>query len=258
MSAAAVLLAVALLVTPDSTRSRLGLIGRRPVRIRSAWIGVPAALVGLVLLPPATVIAAAIISGTLVLRRRCARHRSARSAEATGMRDGLEILVGELRVGAHQVAALAAAAGEVGGDVGARLQTVSARGRMGGDIAAGLHAVASCSPIAPSWRRLAVCWGLAQQHGLAVATLMRAAQHDIIERDRFRQRLDAGLAGARTTAAVLAGMPVLGLAMGQLIGADPVAFLLSGGVGGAVLVVGVALSCLGLWWSERIIARVAA
>ena len=37
------------------------------------------------------------------------------------------------------------------------------------------------------------------------------------------------MAGARTTAAVLAGLPVLGIGLGQLIGADPLGFLLSGG-----------------------------
>ena len=60
-------------------------------------------------------------------------------------------------------------------------------------------------------------------------------------------------AGARTTAAVLAGMPVLGIALGQAIGADPVAFLLSGGAGGVLLVIGITLSCLGLLWSDRIV-----
>ena len=51
------------------------------------------------------------------------------------------------------------------------------------------------------------------------------------------------MAGARTTAAVLAGLPVLGIGLGQLIGADPSSFLLSGGAGGWLLVIGVALAC---------------
>ena len=56
-----------------------------------------------------------------------------------------------------------------------------------------------------------MCWQLAQTHGLAIATLMQTAQRDIVERERFSARVDAGMAGARTTAAVLAGLPALGV-----------------------------------------------
>ena len=106
------------------------------------------------------------------------------------------------------------------------------------------------------WERLAVCWQLAQDHGLAIATLMQTAQRDIVERDRFSAKVDAGMTGARTTAAVLAGLPLLGVGLGELIGAEPVSFLLSGGIGGWLLVVGVMLACGGLLWSDHITARV--
>ncbi|MGK2854928.1 MAG: hypothetical protein ACSLE3_12660 [Microbacteriaceae bacterium] len=49
-------------------------------------------------------------------------------------------------------------------------------------------------------------------------------------------------------------MPVLGIGLGQLIGANPLVFLFSGGAGGVLLVVGITLSCLGLCWSDRIVA----
>jgi tight adherence protein B len=51
--------------------------------------------------------------------------------------------------------------------------------------------------------------------------------------------------------------PVLSVVLGQLIGADPVAFLLAGHVGGWLLVVGVTLVCGGLLWSDRITDRAA-
>jgi tight adherence protein B len=62
------------------------------------------------------------------------------------------------------------------------------------------------------------------------------------------------MAGARTTAAVLAGLPVLGIALGQAIGADPLTFLLSAGAGSWLLLIGVVLSCGGLLWSDTITA----
>ena len=46
--------------------------------------------------------------------------------------------------------------------------------------------------------------------------------------------------------------PAVGVGLGQLIGADPVRFLLSGGIGGWLLVIGVMLACTGLLWSDRI------
>ena len=45
-------------------------------------------------------------------------------------------------------------------------------------------------------------------------------------RERFSAKLEAGMTGARTTAVVLAGLPLLGIGLGELIGAEPVSFLL--------------------------------
>ena len=258
MTAGAVLLAAALLVAPAPARARLlgsGRSSRIPTRTR--WCAaVPLAVIAVLVLEPTVVLAAAVLLGTLVVRRRGISARRRRCAEAAALRDGLDILAGELRAGAHPVAAFDAAGAEVGAEVGERLRVVAARGRLGADVGAGIQSVAAVSAQPECWERLAVCWRLAQSHGLAIATLMKAAQHDIVERERYRVRVDAGLAGGRTTATVLAGMPVLGIALGQAIGADPLAFLLSGGAGGVLLVIGVTLSCLGLLWSDRIASGV--
>lgn len=256
MSVAAGLLAAALLVVPAPAQSRLGVAARSgmasPRTLR--WLGVLVVVGGAVmLLPLSIVLALSIVTATISVHRRGSARVARRGTETTALRDALDILTGELRVGAHPVAAFEAAAGEVGGKVGGWLRTVAARGRLGGDVSAGIRTVGRASANPAHWDRLAVCWRLAHSHGLAVATLMHTAHHDIVERERFAARVDAGLAGARTTATVLAGMPVLGIGLGQLIGADPLVFLLSGGTGGVLLVVGVGLSCLGLLWSDRIV-----
>ena len=255
MTAAAALLAAALLVAPAPARARLAGPDRpRKLTRRTLWCAaVPPALIAVIALEPSVAAAALILLGTVMARRRGTSARRRRCAEAAALRDGLDILAGELRAGAHPVAAFDAAGTEVGSDVGERLRVVAARGRLGADVGAGIRSVAGLSAQPECWERLAVCWELAQSHGLAIATLMRAAHHDIVERERFRVRVDAGLAGARTTATVLAGMPVLGIALGQAIGADPLAFLFSGGGGGTLLVIGITLSCLGLLWSDRIV-----
>ena len=253
MTAAAIALALAAVVSPVSPRRRLLCAARARRRIPTPVIAVGAVLAVAILVPGTAAVTSAIVVGTLMLRRRAGAKRRARAAEASALQAALDVLVGELRVGAHPVAAFEVAAGEVEGRVATGLRAVAARARLGADVAAGIDGSAESSPLPHHWRRLSLYWRLAQTHGLAVATLMRAAHQDIVERERFAARVDAGMAGARTTAAVLAGLPLLGVGLGQLIGADPIRFLLSPGAGGWLLVVGVTLGCCGLLWSDRII-----
>ena len=256
MISSALLLAAALLIAPSAARLRLGLAAR-PVRGRLLrWpCLVVTAGTAVIMLPVATVVAAALVTGAVVARRRQAGRRARRRSEAAALRDALDVLVGELRVGAHPVTAFGVAAGEVDGPVAAAMGAVASRGHLGADVSAGLRAAAGASELPGHWERLAVCWQLAQTHGLAIATLMQAAQRDIAERERFSAKFDAGLAGARATAGILAALPLFGIALGQLIGADSLGFLMAGGVGGWLLVTGVALCCLGLWWSDRIASK---
>jgi tight adherence protein B len=123
---------------------------------------------------------------------------------------------------------------------------------LGADVAAGLRSADGLSALPAQWDRLAVCWQLAAQHGLGISVLMRAAQRDIVARQRFSTRVTAKLAGARATATILAALPVLGVLLGQLIDAQPLRFLLGGHAGGWLLVIGTTLACGGLLWSDRI------
>ncbi len=263
---AALFLAVALVVLSSSPRRRLTppVPARRRVPPAGArWIGRICGCVGCagvaaaVLLPVTTVLAAAVLGATATVRRRRRRRNRRAAEEGRALETALDVLVGELRVGSHPVQAFGVAADETDGTVAASLRAVAARARLGADVAAGLRTAASSSALPAHWDRLAVCWQLASDQGLAVATLMRAAQRDIAERQRFSARVASGLAGARATAAILAGLPVLGVALGQLIGARPLSFLLSGHLGGWLLVVGLTLACGGLLWADQITDRVA-
>jgi tight adherence protein B len=254
VTTAALALALAILIAPRP--SRLRLVHAAPVRWRRPATAVAVACVAAMamVLPVAVTLAAGIVGATLTLRRRRSLARRAHASEAAALQSALDVLIGELRVGAHPVAAFEVAAREVDGPVAASLRGVAARARLGADVTAGLRSFAASSRLSAHWERLALFWGLAQTHGLAIATLMRAAHRDVVEREHFSARVDAGMAGARTTAAVLAGLPVLGIGLGQLIGADPLNFLLAGGAGGWLLAAGVTLACCGLLWSDRITA----
>lgn len=259
MSAAAFALGLAVLVSPGSSKSRAKALNARPLR-RLRLPVVPCAIcVGAamsMLAPISVVVALGLLAATLLRRGRLLRRRTERGEEARALQDALDALVAELRVGVHPVAAVEAAAAEARGSVSASLSAVAARAKLGADVAAGLRVQGQRSAAPECWERLAVCWQLAHDHGVGIATLMQAAAHDIAERERFRSHVDAGMAGARATAAILAGLPVLGLLLGHAIGADPVGFLLSGGAGGWLLVAGTSLICCGLLWSDSITTRV--
>ena len=97
---------------------------------------------------------------------------------------------------------------------------------MGADVAAGLRSVAAQSMLPGQWERLAVCWHLAQTHGLAIATLMRTAHRDVVElansgdADARRMIRDSG----RHVGEVLAGAvnllnPAVLVVAGDMVGA---------------------------------------
>lgn len=261
-AAGALLLAMALLVLSPSPRRRLAAPRPKPGWLRVfgggtvGHLAACAACVGAALLPLSTGLAIVVVGATVSLRHR--RQRRARSAVQEGrtLETALDVLVGELRAGSHPVGAFCVAADETVGAVAVSLRAVAARARLGADVTAGLRAAARSSALPAYWGRLAVCWQLANEHGLSIATLMDAAQRDITERQRFSARMSSGMAGARATAAILAGLPVLGMLLGQLIGARPLSFLLSGRAGGWLLLIGSALACGGLLWSDRITGRV--
>ncbi|WP_373195619.1 type II secretion system F family protein [Mycobacterium marinum] len=252
---AALMVAAAIAVLSVPVRRRISV---NDVRGHSNWLSatrwlgclLACALAGAVLVMPLTTVLAVAGTASRRRRRRLVRARGVREGRA--LEAALEILVGELRVGAHPVRAFGVAADETDGPVAAAMRGVAAHARLGADVTGGLRAAARRSALPSHWERLAVYWQLASDHGLAIATLMRAAQRDVAQRQRFSAKVSAGLAGA----GILAGLPVLGVVLGQLIGAQPLAFLLGGHLGGWLLVVGLALAAGGLWWSDRITDRV--
>ncbi|GAB2604780.1 hypothetical protein [Pseudactinotalea suaedae] len=108
----------------------------------------------------------------------------------------------------------------------------------GPDVAA---AVAAC--------RLAARTGapLAEIIDVVVAGVAEAADADELRR--------TALAGPRATARLLAWLPAGGIALGTMLGADPLAVLLGGGVGGLCLVGGGALFLLGHRWVRALVAE---
>lgn len=211
---------------------------------------------------PAGVSSAVVAAGLIWQWQRTRRVRR-RDGEIAALLLALSVMIAELSVGAPPARACTAAARElrsaegVSGAVADGLAAMSGRAELGGDV---LDTAAAGHPDrgdAASWRRVAVAWHLADRHGLPMIELLESVRSDLLERRQFAARTHAGLAGPRATAAVLAGLPVIGVLLGQLMGANPLAVLLGGGPGGALLIVGTALSMAGWVWAQRITERAA-
>jgi tight adherence protein B len=276
MSAAALLLALAATVAlwpVGVPRDRLDAATgeRRPrSRVRRSvsrldrWVvGGCACVVGALVVVGASAGVAAGIATAAVLRgRRRRRRERARDAELDAVLDAVTVIVAEMSVGAHPARACRQAADDLArrtqsDGVAPTLEVVTAmagRAELGGDVAAGLRSVGG--ERSQAWSRVGVAWSTAEQHGLPMADLVQSVRDDLVARRRFAERTRASLAGARATSTVLAGLPVLGILLGEAMGARPLAVLLGGGLGGILLVVGVVLVVAGLWWTERITAKV--
>jgi tight adherence protein B len=96
---------------------------------------------------------------------------------------------------------------------------------------------------------------LSARTGCSLAAVTAAVEDDLRARHRLRLELRTATAGPRASAMLLAGLPVLGLAMGSGVGADPWRVLTTTGTGQLLLVLGVALELAGLSWTGYLVRR---
>ena len=252
---AALALACALLAWPGSPalrRLRTRSLGVEPARARrplTVVVGALALLIGAYWVGLAGLLAAGLVAATLALRRRASVLAARAEESSVALVEALDALVAQLRVGVHPGVACANAAAECGdGPAGPVLERAAAQATLGGAVAGALAAESGF----PDLPRVARVWALAERHGIAMGEMLEVVRRDLLERQGFRRRVFAGLAGARATAMVLALLPVVGVGLGQLMGAAPLRVLLGGGPGGVLLLGGVLLDCAGLLWAERI------
>ncbi|MDK1476339.1 type II secretion system F family protein [Streptomyces sp. 549] len=186
-----------------------------------------------------------------LLRRHLRRREQRRAAERTegAVLDFCLGLVAELRSGRQADAALLAVGTAGLGQAGS---AVLAAARFGGDVPAALHRAAR-TPGAGGLLGVAACWRAAVDGGAGLADgLDRVASALRAEREQ-REEVRAQLAGPRSTAVVLALLPLFGLVLGATMGADPVRVLLHSPVGWAVLTAAGLLEWAGLAWVSRIV-----
>lgn len=118
----------------------------------------------------------------------------------------------------------------------------------------GLLAAAGDLPGAGGLRGLSAAWTVAVDRGVALAEVVTRVS-DAVEADlQARRDLAAETAGARTTARLLAALPLGGIALGSAMGAHPVGVLIGTVAGRGCLVAGLALAVAGWAWTRRILS----
>lgn len=95
---------------------------------------------------------------------------------------------------------------------------------------------------------------LAAELGSPLADMLDACAAGLMRADENEAARRIALAGPVASARLLAALPLLGLALGTLSGANPLGQLLGGGPGTLVGLLGVALLVGGHLWTRRLVA----
>jgi tight adherence protein B len=193
------------------------------------------------------------------LNRWRARGRRRRTVTAmTNLAEALLCLVGELRAGAHPALAAESTAADARSPGREVMTAIAATERLGGDVEVALDRTAGQHPeLTAELRGLAGAWQLATRHGLPLAEVLAAVHRDLEHRLRFAGQVHAKMAGPRSSALVLAALPAVGVLLGEAMGAQPLHVLLHTGLGSAMLLLGVGLTCAGIALTARLTSGVA-
>ncbi len=251
-------------------------VPRRPARFWTQWAFraltcvVAAAVAAAISVPVAPALAAVLVVATALRLVRRARASAQERADLNGAAVILRALTRELRAGRAPVDAVQAVLRDApervariveplgrglsqelsrmrGGAAGRPATPTDGRGRAG---RVRREPVGVLDDVAV---RLSIGWDVAQRQGVPLSSVLSMLADDIADRSAAERVRAAQVAGPAVSGYVLAALPIAGLLLGTGMGSDPIAVLGSTTVGGALLVVGVALSCGGLVWADRIV-----
>ncbi|MGC7099285.1 type II secretion system F family protein [Amycolatopsis lurida] len=173
---------------------------------------------------------------------RSARAGRARIAAAEGMAEAMRTMAAELNAGADPASAAEAAAVDSPPEVAKAVRAVAGAVRFGDDP----------DLVDDAAGQLARSWRLAHRHGLPMAGVLSAVRRDLDASLRFARQAQATMAGPRMSAVVLAALPVLGILLGEALGARPLHLLASTGLGQLMLLFGAVLLAAGVAWTARL------
>lgn len=185
-----------------------------------------------------------------------ARSRPGRRADAwrQATTELCQSLSAELSAGRTPSEALTGALAAVDFPDPDALRQVAAAARDGGDVPAALLSAAPAEG-GEGLRRLAACWEVGTTVGAGMAALIDRVAQTQRAAQAHRQDVASQLAGPRTTARMLAVLPVLGLLMAGALNMRPLDFLFGSLPGVMCLMAGTGLDACGLWWTHRMATK---
>lgn len=196
----------------------------------------------------AVCIAAGTVARVLALHREDRRARQARTdvARACG------VLASYVRVGQVPAEALVLVAQDC-----PVLTEAAAVRRIGGDVVEVLRRLAR-APGHAGLGDLARAWEVSSASGAPMAPALEEVASGLESDESLRSVVAAELAAPRSTGKVMAVLPLVGVALGYLLGGRPLAWLVGGPVGWACLLLGLLLAAGGVLWIERLARSAAA
>jgi tight adherence protein B len=263
LAAAATVAAVLATARPGGPRQRLaGLVAagsRADTEASLGWSRWPGSMLVAVTVGTAVAadvvpvgLAAAVVAATLGLGKVRASRRAAAAREAA-VQATVEVTVGlaaELRAGRTPVQALAAVA-PWSGPLEPALSSAATAVAAGASASDGLL-LAAAVPGAGGLRQVAAAWRVTESTGGRLAGVLDRLAEALDGELELRQELDSALAGPRATVVLLAGLPVMGLALGQAVGARPLHLLLYRPLGWGLLAGAAVLDAAGVVVMTRI------
>ena len=217
-------------------------------------LGAAGATIGLLLGGP---VLAVLALGAVVVARRWTKGRARASAQAHERARAAEVcatLAAELRAGRSPAEALAVAAGLAAGPSQEALRSGAAAARLGGDVPAALLTATDITAVPELLKGLAACWQVCSRAGGGLAAGVERLGEGLRARQEQDLAVDAALSGPKATAALLAVLPVAGVALAAGLGARPLHVLLHTPLGAVCLLIGCALDALGVWFTGRLVA----
>ncbi len=176
------------------------------------------------------------------------RPRRARDPGASAV-DWLLGVAGELRAGSDPSRAVQLCSRQYG------IAPHAARAaRLGADIAEALllDAEDERSLLAGA----AGVWDLTTNSGAGLADVLERMADSHRRSEDVRRTLDVELAAPRATARMMSMLPLVGVALGVLLGADPIGWLTTTPAGLVVLCVGVGMNISGYLWIRSVVRSV--
>lgn len=182
----------------------------------------------------------------IAVRWKKSRHKARTRAAREACMEVVEVLASDLRAGVLPTTTLARLADEFD-----YVRDVYEAHRVGADVATEWHR-ASTQPGCESLRWVASAWAVAHESGAPLALVLETVAADIERELELVSEIESAVAPARSTAVLMAVLPLFALGMGSGMGAAPVHVITETLWGALAVSIGSILASLGVVWVDKI------